>query len=138
VSGVSGDFAKLNALTHISARLDRARAEASRRTAKAITEVIEREFKTGTDPRGVPWRPLKASTLARGRRPPPLTDSGAMRASVFVYPARLDVSIASPAGFHQSGTRYMASRPIVPTGQNAAKWVAAIHEAVRGAFDSTR
>ncbi len=138
MSGVKGDFGKLEALSNISARMDRARAEASRRVAAAITAVIDREFATGTDPRGVPWAPLKKSTLARGRRPPPLTDTGKMRASVVVSGGSLDVSIASPAGFHQSGTRYMRARPIVPTGPGAAKWVAAVNAAIQSAFEATR
>jgi hypothetical protein len=68
----------------------RALAEVPSRAAKAASESIATlildGFDAGTDPYGRPWAPLRPYTLAKGRFPPPLTDSGAMRDSVDVRP----------------------------------------------------
>lgn len=50
--------------------------------ARDISREIQRNFDLGVDPYGKAWRPLKRSTLDRGRHPPPLTDTRAGRESV--------------------------------------------------------
>jgi hypothetical protein len=112
--------------------------------APEITKLLQKQFATGTDPYGRPWRPLKPATLAKGRRPPPLTDSGAMR--------RGTVARAAPGGragirllvgkrygfFHQSGTRYMAARRILPQNGLPYAWSRVLAEASKKAFREAR
>src|SRR5690606_17437543 len=45
----------------------------------AINDRIQAGFDQGTDPYGSPWAELAPYTLAKGRTPPPLTESGGLR-----------------------------------------------------------
>lgn len=128
---LSGDFQGLGQLAGNVGRLARVPARVAAFAAPAIADEIEGEFATGRDPYGRPWAPLKPRTLARGRRPPPLTDTGAMRAGVDVRPMRgagIAITFADeiPAYFHNRGTRYMARREILPTGTFPARWARAL------------
>jgi phage gpG-like protein len=119
----------LRALSEVPSRVA---ADASVR----IAGLIDGSFDAGTDPYGRPWAPLSTYTLAKGRFPPPLTDSGAMRASIDVHPtagAGIEVTLDSEyATFHQTGTRYMPQRQILPQSAGLApSWREAIAEAVR-------
>lgn len=112
-------------------------SQASRDAADRIADLIEESFDAGLDPYGRAWAPLMASTIERhpGRGAPPLTDTGAMRGSVHVTPkagAGIDITIDAPyAKFHQTGTKYMAQRQIIPqSGGIAPAWREAIAEAV--------
>lgn len=122
----------LRALSEVPSR---AAADASVR----IAGLIDESFDAGTDPYGRAWAPLRPYTLAKGRFPPPLTDSGAMRASVDVKPtagAGIEVTIGTDyATFHQTGTRDMVQRQILPqSGGLAPSWREAIAAAVRAAM----
>lgn len=99
--------------------------------SREIARLIESEFATGRDPYGRAWAKLKPATLARGRRPPPLTATGKMRGSVQVRPApgagiAITFGSATPAIFHQYGTRKMAARPMLPRGTFPATWARAL------------
>lgn len=116
------------------ARLARVPSQTAGRAAPAIAHLIDQEFTTGRDPYGRAWAPLKQSTLAKGRRPPPLTDTGAMRAGVDVKPmqgAGIAITFANavPAVFHQGGTRKMVARPPLPGGTFPATWARALETA---------
>jgi phage gpG-like protein len=52
--------------------------------ASDLSKEVQRNFDRGVDPSGKPWRKLAKSTLKRGRRPPPLTDTRKGRRSVKV------------------------------------------------------
>lgn len=112
----------------------RAAVSASQKIRRLITE----EFNRGEDPYGNAWTPLKPATLARGRRPPPLTDTGRLRRSIRVFPmakSGIQVTIGAPyAAFHQRGTSRMASRPILPKHGLPKKWFAAIERSVKEAY----
>lgn len=115
-------------------------SQAARAAAANIADVIERQFDSGTDPYGRAWAPLKPYTLAKGRFPPPLTDSGAMRDSIEVKPtsgAGIEITMgAEYATFHQTGTVNMAQRQILPqSGGLPPEWQSAIRDAVS---DSTK
>ena len=103
-----------------------------------IYETIQSEFVLGTDPYGETWAPLAPATLAKGRTPPPLTDTGAMRETlrVDVTEAAIVASMASPAGYHQDGTRYMPARPVLPDYSRGLPdaWRVAITEAGQRVF----
>lgn len=99
--------------------------------SREISRLIERQFSEGRDPYGRAWAPLKPSTLARGRRPPPLTDTGRMRGAVEVRPmqgAGIEITFgsATPAIFHQYGTKKMAARPMLPRGTFPSTWARAL------------
>lgn len=82
-------------------------AQVSTVIAKDISREIQRNFDVGRDAFRKRWKPLAKSTLARGRHPPPLTDSGRGRASVSVTP-RAGAGITITIGilymvYHQNG-----------------------------------
>lgn len=82
---------------------------------------IERQFDTETDPYGNAWSPLAQSTIEQKRRlgypDSILTRTGDLRKS-FDFNARgktLTIESYSPyAGFHQTGTRKMPARKLLP------------------------
>lgn len=85
-----------------------------------INLLLQEQFDAGMDPAGRPWTPLARSTLRRGRHPPPLTDTGRMRAHVRAVRVGTNVAIESelPAAYHQRGNarlpRRLPRRPIWP------------------------
>lgn len=110
-------------------------AQAAKSASERIGDLIEEEFAQGTDPYGRPWAALRPYTLAKGRKPPPLTDSGAMRESLTVRPtagAGIEVTMGVDyATFHQTGTRHMAQRQILPqSGGFPSAWSKAIATSV--------
>jgi len=91
--------------------------------AAALTREMRKNFRAGQDAYGRAYSPLLPTSLARGRRPPPLRKY-ARFASVKPLPS---VGVAfvvdhPQAGFHQTGTRYMAKRIVVPDGSLPATW----------------
>lgn len=120
-------------------RLARVPSRVAAAAAPEIARLIDLQFAEGHDPYGRAWAPLKPSTLARGRRPPPLTDRGKMRGGVQVRPmpgAGLEISFADPvpAIFHQYGTRKMVARPLLPRGTFPATWARALERAGQTEF----
>jgi hypothetical protein len=95
--------------------------------APGISSLIDSQFDTGTGPAG-PWAPLSPRTL-RKHGPPPLTDTGAMRASLRATPGSRGphgtVTVRfSPryTRFHQTGTRHMPRRLLVPRAGLPSAW----------------
>lgn len=136
---LSGNFSGLGQLARNVERLARIPARVATFAAPEIADEIEAEFATGRDPYGRAWAPLRPSTRARGRRPPPLTNTGAMRAGVDVRPlpgAGIAITFADeiPAVFHQKGTRKMAARPPLPSSTFPARWSRALERAADEAF----
>lgn len=119
--------ARLSAV--IRKELKRVPSQVARQVAHEISRSIQVQFDTGRDPYGMPWKPLSASTLAKGRRPPPLTDTGAGRRSVKVRPASgAGVRIDIGRGYmivHQKGARNgrPPQRMIVPVTTMPQAWV---------------
>ncbi len=54
--------------------------------APELAAFLREGFESGTTPFGEPFKPLKASTLKKGRKPPPLTASGAAKSALTVTP----------------------------------------------------
>ena len=119
--------------------------EASVMAAETIEQLIQREFDAGRDPFGKPWAPLAKATLKRGRRPPPLTDTGAMRNSISVIARGGNLSVHSDSTiiqYHQDGTRNadgstrMPQRKIFPdlSDPMPARWENAIQQSSERAF----
>jgi len=124
----------LAGLRRTLAALAKVPAQAAPEAAKGISKLLQQEYAQGTDPYGKQWAELKASTLARGRRPPPLTASGQMRRGTKAKPmsgAGIALEAPSPANYHQSGTHVMAKRMILPDKGLPAAWRAEIDSAVK-------
>lgn len=103
--------------------------------AEKIAHLIDDQFSQGCDPYGNAWADLAPATKAKGRLPPPLTDTGKMRGSVQVKPlqgAGIEISIAPDyAHFHQTGTVHMPERSILPDGTELPEeWDHAIETAM--------
>lgn len=135
----SGDLRGMGQLARNIAQLARVPSRAAALAAPGIAREIQHEFDRGVDPYGRPWKPLKPSTLARGRHPPPLTDTREMRDGIAVRPlpaAGIAITFARdvPAIFHQRGTRFMALRAILPTNVLPKAWGAILAAASRRAF----
>ena len=94
--------------------------------APVISEHVQQQYRFGRDPYGMPWKPLKPATLARGRRPPPLTDTGLLRNTTTVRPRigspGIVIRLPQPGVFHQLGTRHMVARPVLPTRGIPRMW----------------
>jgi phage gpG-like protein len=134
-----GDLSELGRLADNLDRLSRVPSRAARKACDGIAEAIEEQFDSGSDSYGKPWADLKPSTIDKGRSPPPLTDSGDMRDSIEVRPAKsagIQITIgAEYAGFHQAGTSIMAQRTILPVGPLPKTWTRAIDEALDLEFE---
>ncbi len=107
--------------------------------SKRIAKLIDDQFNDGVDPYGQPWAPLMPATIAKGRRPPPLTDTRELRDGVSVSPRRgsgIAIDIESDYGqFHQLGTDNMLARPILPAGSDLPEeWDDAIETSLTKAF----
>ncbi len=123
-----------NSVSVALAQLDAIGKSPERIAARAvgkIAEIIDTQFAAGVDPNGEAWAPLRPETLRKGRRPPPLTDTGAMAggAQVTANGDTLTARIDEPADYHQSGTASMARRPILPDNELPRSWEAALQEA---------
>lgn len=95
--------------------------------AAALTREMRKNFRAGQDAYGRAYASLLPTSLARGRTPPPLRKY-ARFASVRPLPS---VGVAfvvdhPQAGFHQTGTRFMAQRIVVPDGALPATWRAVV------------
>lgn len=126
-----GDVRNLDQLARNIGRLAAIPSRMAPAVSRELAALIQQEFNAGVDPYGRPWAKLKPSTLARGRRPPPLTNTGKMRGGITVKPmqgAGVEISFASdvPGIFHQYGTKKMAARPMLPRGAFPATWARAI------------
>jgi hypothetical protein len=109
--------------------------------APGITRLLQDEFERGVDPYGRAWAPLAASTLARGRRAPPLTDTRRLRNGTQAYalPGKgLRLGMGAGYGvFHQIGFRnHRGGRPvparrIFPRASLPKSWVKILNDAAR-------
>jgi hypothetical protein len=81
--GVTGDFAKLGQLIKnlqdLRPDVGKVAQKTAVRFAPSLARFLVSEFDTGTDPFGNPFKPLSAASLKRGRRPPPMTNTGKAR-----------------------------------------------------------
>lgn len=138
-TGITGDLTGLGNLIGNLRRLSEVPSQAAREVSDAIGAEIELQFDHGIDPYGEPWEPLAQSTLDRGRSPPPLTDTTEMRTGISVRPssgAGVQITIDAPyAGFHQTGTRFMPARKVLPEGSLPDTWERAFADALDNAFE---
>ena len=113
--------------------------------APKLSALLLEQFTSGRDPYGRAWRPLKPSTLARGRRPPPLTDKKKLRDGTKATPGRAGIRLSVGASygiFHQVGFHvgktWVAPRRILPQFGMPATWKRALDESARQAVREAR
>lgn len=134
----NGDLSRMGDLADRVADLATVPSRAARAVAFEVEGFMQAEFDDGRDPYGDAWDPLAEATLDRGRTPPPLDDTGAMRSSLRVRPMRgagISVTIDHPAAPHQTGwvgpQGEGPARPILPArGELPEAWQGAIEDAV--------
>jgi hypothetical protein len=96
--------------------------------APKITELQKAQFDAGVDPYGQAWKALARRTLAKGRRPPPLTDKRRLRNGTGTWPLvghRLLHRVNAPYGIHhQYGAprANLSQRMILPTKGLPPAW----------------
>ena len=138
MSKFTGDFSKLGLLQANLAKLARVPSQVASGAADGIRDAIVDEFAAGQDPYGREWEALAEATLLKGRRPPPLTDSGDM-ADVTVRPssgAGIEISFEPEySGFHQTGTRNMPARKPLPDAGFPKTWSDAIAAAATSSVE---
>lgn len=105
---IRGDFPQLrDGISHVR-KLGGLGPQVFKAAETEIRKRIEAQFNEGKNPYGTPWKPLAPATLRKGRHPPPLTDTGKMRASTVVAAMgdTLLIALTDPkAGFHQWGAK---------------------------------
>lgn len=136
-----GDISRMGALSDRVADLAEVPSRAAARIASELEDLIQGEFDGGEDPYGQGWESLAKATLDKGRTPPPLTDTRAMRNSLAVRPmqrAGVSITIAHPAAPHQTGWEGTQgsgpSRPILPMRDMPPAWQTVIDEAIEAEF----
>ena len=109
----------------------------ARISAPKLSKLMAKQFSSGCDPYGRPWRPITATTkrLRKGRKGGrPLTDTGRLRAGTGVSVTRSGAKlvIGAPYGaFHQTGTKNMPARRIFPQFGLPAAWRAVLQDTAR-------
>jgi hypothetical protein len=97
--------------------------------APDITAMLHQQFVDGKDPYGRAWKPLAKSTVAKGRRNPPLYGptrklaDGTMAKPMTGGRIGLTLIVGAPYGiFHQQGRGRPPRREILPTRGMPAAW----------------
>lgn len=106
------------------------------KSSPKINGLLLEQFKTGRNPYGQPWAPLKPATLATGRTPPPLTGFSRKLRNGTIATARpggLAIRMgASYWYFHAVGYRVgktrVPIREILPSKGWPRRWLAALNE----------
>lgn len=134
MTDLAGCLKWMGDLERVLGRLDALPRRVAEKAAPAITAELQREFARGTDPYGRKWR-----KLATGK-PSHLTESGRLRRGTRAAPLpgkRAGVRILLGHGriglYHQTGTRKMPARKILPERGMPSTWSAAINRAMREA-----
>lgn len=102
-------------------------SQAARPIASRIHKAIQKQFDEGRDPFGRDWAPLAPATLAKGRRPPPLTDTRRGRNSISVRPTRgagiaILVGVFYMAIHNKGNLPRLPRRLILPTNVLPKEW----------------
>lgn len=113
----------------------------SRVTSKAAVRInleIAKQFAQGTDPYGKPWARLKPATIRKKGHDLILVDTNRMQAETIAIPRRgagIELVTVGYAGFHQTGTKWMVPREVLPDrAELPLAWQAIIREELADAF----
>lgn len=102
--------ANLNALARV-------RSRAAVKAAASITAQIRIDTSAGLDCYGRPFAPLAVATLRRGRRPPPMTDTGRSLRETRAQPiagAGIAIVLGGAYGYHLRRTGTRPARQVLP------------------------
>jgi Phage virion morphogenesis family len=146
MSAWQGDLSDLGRIADSLARLSEVPSRAARSAAVGIAEAIDQQFANGVDPYGVPWAPLKESTIERKGSSDILIESSRMRDTVKVVPmqgAGISVTFeAEYAGFAQTGfvvgKTKVPPRKVIPDGPIPEAWEHALDDSFDEAFGAAR
>ncbi len=129
--------AKASGFPEVIAAL-RGLAEVPSRTTKAVAPLLlarwRADWRAGKDPHGRAWAPLAPATLAKGRTPPPMIETGGTLASTAVRPlkgAGLAITVGGFAALHMRATPDRPARTTVPTMGVPASWRGIIAKAAK-------
>ena len=140
--GMSGDYDALDALAKTLHGASDVVRDVAAEAAIELRLTVDSQFTLGCDPFGIAWAPLAPRTLAKGRTPPPLTDTGKMRASlqIAVTGESIRLSMDGPAEYHQGGGGTLPQRKIFPDSSDPLPpaYEAAITDALRAVSDRWR
>lgn len=133
--GFKGDLGALDALAKALQGAPEIVNDVAAESVAELRHAVDSQFTLGTDPYGNAWAELAPRTLAKGRKPPPLTDTGKMRESlqVSVTESAIRFSIDDPATYHQKGGVHLPQRKIFPGESDPMPpaWEAAISDALQ-------
>jgi len=119
-------------LAKSAAQLRRVPSQIARPVADQVNALIQAGFDAGRDPYGHGWEPLAEATLAKGRFPPPLTDTRKMRAQAITIPmGGSGLQLAPQVSYgqhHMSGTPDMPKRRYWPDAGLPSAWRQIIRE----------
>jgi hypothetical protein len=113
-------------------RLSRVPARFCRRAADELTTQIHRDTAAGLDAHGRPFAPLRPSTLANGRHPPPMTDTGQSLAATRARPlggAGIAIELGGHYRHHMHPTPNREARRVLPVFGMPAAWSEALRRA---------
>lgn len=135
---ISGDLSQMGQLAARLRDLANVPSRTSAKISERISELLQQEFDAGADAYGNTWQALAPATVERGRTPPPLTDTHAMRDGVRVAPmahAGVAITIPHPGGPHQTGWSGPQgsgpARPMLPTNRMPTRWREVVEMAAR-------
>jgi len=108
--------------------------------ADKITEALREEFDSGSNAYGNPWKPLLPQTIRRKRGDARiLRRTDALSAATVAKPrggAGVEITSLDYGSFHQSGTKNMVARKIMPDGSALPPaWSKAIQSALDEEFE---
>lgn len=141
MSAWEGDLSELGRLEENLAELAEVPSRAAKDACIGIRSAIREQFLKGIDPYGKPWESLAPATIAKGRKPPPMTDTGTMKLGMQVRPmGGSGIAVTSDAeylGFHQgqgSPNANVPPRHVLPEGELPETWEDAIDDALDDHF----
>lgn len=137
---VTGNVGALHSYARSLRRLAQVPSQMAAPAAERISDLIDDQFSSGTDPYGAAWEAHAPATVARWGEHPVLELSGALRGSVDVQPmggAGIAVTLDEVGQFHQTGTARMPARPILPVAGLPPSWEDALSQAAAETFERT-
>lgn len=113
-------------------------ARVSADAAPVVASLLEDQFEEETDPYGEPWAEHEEATIKRWGEHPILDLTGRMK-GISVAPlsgSGIGITLGADYGrFHQTGTKFMAARRILPDNRGLPDhWVQALSDLTEQAF----
>ncbi len=118
-------------------------SRAARGAAARINVALQEQFDGEHDPDGRPWAKLLPQTVRRkGGDSRILQRTGEMREGTYARPSQgsgIEISSVEYASFHQTGTKHMTKRPVLPAQDGLPdEWTEIVDDEVAKAFARRR